>query len=210
MKPLLALFAIGLLGVGVSSCGGANKTTSSASQSSSSIAASTTSASDNTPTPDFTKVDKDNDNDYEAPADDTNNNSVLDAGQAASAPDKRAIVALVKRYYAAAAAEDGAAACSMLYTTIAETVPEDYGTSPPGPPYARGTTCPAVMTLIFKHEHRQLATKNAKLKVSRVRRTGEHQRLAVLSFDGLPERDIQVTHEGRTWKLEALLDSELP
>jgi hypothetical protein len=201
------LLASALLALGAGSCAGTGKTTSSTARSASPTAS--TASDSSPPTRNFTQVDEDKDNDVGAPADDTNNDSVLAFGRAASAPDKRAITALIERYYATATAADGAGGCSMLYTTIAEAVPEDYGISPPGPPYARGTTCQAVMTSIFKHEHRQLAAEDAKLRVSQVR-LKQNQGLVVLSFGKLPERQIQVTREGKQWKLEALLDSELP
>jgi hypothetical protein len=205
MKSLLALCAIGLLGVYAGACGGASKGTASHVPSTTTTIASSTSA-----TSDYTKADSDRDNDgVGGPDGDTNNNGVLDFGHAANASDMRSITTLVQRYYAAAAAEDGAKACSMLYSTLAETVPEDYGTSPPGPAYARGTTCPAVMTLIFKHAHDKIATKFSKLRVSRVR-LKEHRGLAVLTFSGMPEREISVAREGHIWRITALLDSELP
>jgi hypothetical protein len=211
MKSLLALLAVALFGVGSSACGGASKSKGSASQTSSDVAATTptTTATRTTPARDYTKADADKDDDIGAGYDDTNNNSLLDFAHAASASDKQAITALVKRYYAAAAAEDGAKACSMLYFTLAEAVPEDYGQSPPGQPYMLGKTCPVVMTKLFKHFHSQVAAHNATLKVTRVR-LNQHHGLAVLSFGRMPERQISVAREGHTWKIEALLDSELP
>jgi hypothetical protein len=213
MKSLLGLLAVCLLGIGVTACGETSKSIGSASQSTSSTAATnttpSTTPSNTAPAPADTKVDGDKDNDISAPDDDTKNNSVLDFGHAASASEKQTITALVKRYYAAALAGDGAKACAMLYSTLAEAVPEDYGQSPPGQPYMRGTTCPAVMALLFKHFHKQLAVEVPVLKVSRVR-LDEHHGLAVLTFGNLPERDISVAREGHVWKIEALLDSELP
>jgi hypothetical protein len=213
MKSLFALLAVVLLGSSVAACGGTTKSTVSASQTGSSAAAtdstSSTTASNTTSTPDYKKVDADKDNDVGAAEDDKSNNSVLDFAQPASASEKQAITTLVKRYYAAALAGDGAKACTLLYSTLAEAVPEDYGQSPPGQPYMRGTTCPAVVTLLFKHFHSQLAAEVPVLKVSRVR-LDEHHGLAVLSFAKLPERQISVAREGHIWKIEALLDSELP
>jgi hypothetical protein len=204
MRPLLVLYTTGLLSIGASACGAASHTASST------TAASTTTTVSSKSTQDYTKSDRDKDNDgIHASFDSDNNSSVLDFGHEANASEKRTITALVKHYYAAAAAEDGAKACSMIYSTFAEAIPEDYGTSPPGPSFARGTTCPAVMTKVFKHFHNQVAIKFAKLDVSRVR-TKERQGLAILRFGTLPEREIRVTREGHTWKIEALLDSELP
>lgn len=211
MKPLLALLAVVLLGVGASACGSSGKGTGSTSQTPSTVAATTaaTTTASTTPPPDFRKADRDRDNDIGAPDDDKNNNSVLNFGHAASASDEQAISSLVKRYYAAGLAEDGAKACSMIYSTLAEAVPEDYGQSPPGPVYMRGTTCPTVLALMFKHFHHQLSVQVPLLKVSRVR-LNEHHGLAVLKFGKMPERQIPVAREGHVWKIEALLDSELP
>jgi hypothetical protein len=211
MRPLLGLLAMVLFGLSASACGSSGKGTASTSQTSSTVAATTaaTTTASATPPPDFRKVDRDQDNDVGAPADDTSNKSVLDFGRAAGASDARQITALVKRYYAAGLAEDGAKACSMIYSTLEEAVPEDYGQSPPGQPYMRGTTCPVVLSLMFKHFHHQLTVQVPLLKVSRVR-LDEHHGLAVLRFGGMPERQIPVAREGHVWKIEALLDSELP
>ena len=72
-------------------------------------------------------------------------------GHAASAADRQAVTALVKRYYRAVAAADGRTACSLMYSSLEQGIAEDYG-QPPGPPYARGKTCPVVMSKIFKNQ----------------------------------------------------------
>jgi hypothetical protein len=213
MKSLLALFAIGLLSVYVAACGSTNKDSSSSASSTTNtpktVSISTT-PTDTAPAPAETKADADKDNDSAAGQfDDTNNDRVLDYGQAASAANARVITALVKRYYTAAYTENGAEACSMLYSTLEESVPEDYGQSPPGQPYMRGTTCAAVLTLLFKHFHPQLVAEYPKLQVARVRLI-EHHGIVVLHFGTLPERQISVSREGHTWKVESLLDSEVP
>ena len=74
----------------------------------------------------------------------------------------------------------------MLYSTYAEAVPEDYGTSPPGPSWARGSTCAAVLTHVFNHEHAEIAAKLPKLKIARIR-IEEHRGLVVLSFHKIPQ-----------------------
>jgi hypothetical protein len=215
MRLLLVLFATGLLGICLAACGSADKgaspsTHDSAASTAAKTVAVSTVPSHAPPAPVQTKTDADKDNDSGAiAADEKNNSSVLDLGHAASASDQRAIAALIKRYYAAALAENGAKACSMLYSTIAESVPEDYGISPPSQPYMRGTTCPAVLTLLFKHYHPQIALEYPKLEVARVRLV-EHQGIAVLHFGALPERQISVGREGHTWKLKALLDGAMP
>jgi|GEM_PF-1484252 len=221
MRRLLACFATVWLGVTLCACGGAGTHSSPSAQVSSAAASDTTtgatspvsssvhSATDNDNDSAFTKADNDNDNDSGAPGDDKNNNSVLDAFHAASPADERTIASLIKRYYAVALAGQGAKACSMIYSTLAESVPEDYGLSPPGPPYMRGTTCPAVLSLMFKHFHTELVAELPKLEVARVRLEG-HRGLAVLRFGKAPQRQLQVAREGHVWKLASLLDSELP
>jgi hypothetical protein len=213
MKSLLALVGIALLGICMSACDssskGADATTTSASTKPLAEKSPSTVPTETTPASAVTKADADKDNDREAARDDSENNSVLDFGQEANASYTRAITTLIKRYYAAAYTENGTKACSLIYSTLAEAVPEDYGQSPPGPAYMSGTSCPAVMTLLFKHFHPQLALEYPKLKVARVRLI-EHHGIAILSFGSLPERQIPVAREGHTWKVQALLDSELP
>jgi hypothetical protein len=211
-KPLLALLALlaaAPLSLGICACGGAGTESTSASNVTSTTAATTTSTSESAFAPTATKADSDKDDDVGAPYDDKSNDAVLNVGHAASAGDRHKIVALIQSYYKAALRGDGAKACTMIYSTLAESVPEDYGTSPPGPPYMRGTTCPAVLTLLFRHYHSQLALELPKLKVTRVR-LEEHHGLAVLRSGTMPERQIPVAREGHVWKLSALLDSQLP
>lgn len=213
MKSLLALLAVCLLSGCMVACGGSGKsTTSGASTTVSSTktdATGSTVPTDTTPAHVETKADADKDNDLEAPYDDTNNNSTLNFGHEANSADTRTITALIKRYYTAALAENGAKACSMIYSTLEEAVPEDYGQSPPGPSYMSGTTCSAVLSLLFKHFHPQITLEYPKLVVARVRLV-EHHGYAILHFGTLPERQIDVSREGHTWKIGQVLDSEVP
>jgi len=235
MRPLLALCVLGLACVSMTACGGAHKSATPIPRASSIAAATTTPSTTSTESAvsgEEEKLDADKDKDINSPDEDdkgkpppldrdndsdsngksyfdSDDKNLLDFGHAANTSDRQTVTSLVRRYYAAAAAEDGAKACSMIYSNYAEAVPEDYGTSPPGPPYARGTTCPTVLTLIFKHFHNQVASRLPKLAVSRVR-IKERQGLAILSFGTLSGREIHFVREGHAWKLEALLDSELP
>ena len=213
MRSLLALLATVALGFTTVACGSASKIAGTATQTSPSATAAGVDAPrtppGTAPSPAYTKADRDKDNDIGAPYDDTNNDSILDFAHPASAPDKRAITALLNRYYAAAAAGDGAKACTMLPPTLVKIIPEDYGQSP-GPSYLRGgKTCSAVMALLFKHFRDQLAAELPLLKVTRVR-LDRHHGLAVLNFGRMPERQISVAREGHTWRVEVLLDDELP
>jgi hypothetical protein len=209
MKQLLAAFAIGAVCVCLVACGSTNKA-GSGSQTSTTTeeAAVSTTPTNAPPAPAQTKPDADNDNDFGAIRDEPNNDRSVDFGHEADPSDKRAVTALIKRYYGAAVKGEGAKACSMLYSTLEESVPEDYGISPPSKPYLRGTTCPAVLSLLFKHYHPQLALEYPRLEVARVRLI-EHHGITILHFGKLPEREIVIAREGHTWKLDALIDSEM-
>jgi hypothetical protein len=153
--------------------------------------------------------DRDNDSDSSGKSYfDSDDSSVRGFGHAASSVDSKTIASLVKRYFAAATTGDGVAACSMFVSSIARSVPEDLG-GPAGPLYARGSTCAAVMSKAFEHYHRQIAAHAATLEIAdiRVKRGGG---VAVLAFKKLPGREIHVAREGGGWKIEALLDRELP
>jgi hypothetical protein len=208
MKILLALLATTAISLAGGGCG----STSRPPRPASTVAASTTDANRTEATKTeqiYTKADADHDNDVGAPSDDTNNNSVLDYGDAASTADEQAVTKLIKRYYAAAVAGNGSGACSMLISTLAEAVAEDYGHGSAGPRYlSSGTTCPSVMKLLFEHSHTALLAAVPSLKVTRVRVMG-HGGLAIISF-GAVERQAGVIREGHTWKVTALLDSEIP
>ncbi len=139
---------------------------------------------------------------------DGDDSRILRYGRPAGEPAKREITALVKRYYAAANAENGVKACSMIYSIYAEAVPEDYGTSPPGPAWARGNTCGQVMDRIFAHAHDEIASKFPKLRVTEVRVKGRRG-LAVLRFAKIPPSEVAVRLEGKAWRLSTLLDDQL-
>ncbi len=209
MRRLLALAMIALPAVGLFACGGSGAGGSShvSPVSDPDDVATTVATSETSPVPLDSRVDSDKDNDIGAPYDDTNNSSSF--GHAANLSERRAITALLKHYYATALAGNGARGCSMLYSTLAEAAVEDDA-QPPGPVYMRGAkSCAAVMTLLFKHYHAQLAAELPKLRVTRVR-LEEHHGIAFLSFGALPERQISVVREGHTWKLNTIYDQELP
>lgn len=221
MKALLALIALGMVGIALTACG---------SSSSSENAASASRASSTTAThpPDTTspaapsnfgppstgpepsrreleKYDRDED-DHTNVADDNNPNP---AGYVAAKPaDARAITSLVGRYYAAALAGDGAKGCSMFKPTFVQAIPLDYGKL--GPVYLRHVagTCPAVISALFRHEHRKLSGEVPRMRVVRVSVDGA-QGVAFLLFGRLHERFISVLREGRIWRIAAVLDGEL-
>lgn len=126
-------------------------------------------------------------------------------GQAPSATDRRAIVALTTRYLRAARAADGRRACSLIYSLFAEAIPEDYGRGA-GPAYSRGDTCPVVMTKIFRRDRAQLS---GRFVVTDVRVRGQQARALVGSATA-PAGYLQLRRERHVWKVDALLTQPLP
>lgn len=139
---------------------------------------------------------------------DRDDRSALDYGQAAPAPVRRQIVALVEGYYSAAAKGDGARACSLVYRSLAKTFSQDLGQG--GPRYLRGlSTCAAVLSRIFSDNHAQLAAYDSALTVPTVR-VSKGLGIALLASGRLPGRQIETIREQGTWKIFALTDKELP
>jgi hypothetical protein len=208
MKQLLALLAAALLAVYACSCGDSSKNTNAADSTSHTAPTGTSAAASIPPATVETNADADKDNDAGTVGEDTRNNRIPNFGHAADTSDLRAITSLVKRYYAAALTEDGAKACSLLYSTLAEAIPEDYSGTP-GVSYMHGAkTCAEAMTLLFKHYHPQLVLEVPKLQVHLVRLEQNHG-VGLLSFGRLPERETSFLREGHVWKMTALLDREI-
>jgi hypothetical protein len=231
-KLLLALLPILVSGTSLIACAGGHKSASSTSQSSpqptsavgapSEIATGSRSGRALRGDEDHDLIgdsDQDNnaDNDHDPSADYKTNTEAGDYhdeddgdlavyGHTAGKADTRTITALVKRYYVAAAAGDGAAACSMIGSTLAETIPEDYGREP-GPSYLRGgKTCQAVASLLFKHLHSQTT---GAVQVTNVLVTGSHA-LALFGSRTMPASDIALKRERGVWKIDGLIGGPLP
>lgn len=234
-RSLLASLAIALIVVGLGACGSSGKDAGSASEASATTVATAAKsgapASGASTTPSAAvnsfKGDEDDDesasnhtstsNKYDNDADfdndaiknksyyDGDDSAISASGRAASPAEERAIAALVKRYYAAAAASDGAKACRLIYSTLEEAIPEDYG-QPPGPAYSRGKTCAVVMSKTFAHAHSQLAGGFA---VTGVRVEGKEAH-ALLGSRTLPASFILLRRERGAWKIYELLGQPLP
>jgi hypothetical protein len=132
-----------------------------------------------------------------------NDDYISTYGQEASGADRQAILKLVENYYAAAVADDGARACTLIYSTLAKAVPEDYG-KPPGPPDTRGKTCAVVMSKFFKRAPGQPFSTLATTRTTGVRIIGDHA-FVQLTSKSMPTGEISVLREGRSWKIETLI-----
>jgi hypothetical protein len=214
MKLLGALLAIALSGIGLVACGGASKQSNSKASTvaaTTAPVAATTESSSSASTQVQGSPPKDRDKDADNPTRsyfDKDDNDILAYGQNATTSDTRAMAAVVRRYYAAAVKDDGAGGCSAIYSLVAESIPEDYG-QPPGPPSLSGKTCAVVMTKMFKQNSRQFGPDPARSRIIAARVLG-NRGYAVLGAHTRPERYILMHREFGTWKVQSLVDSELP
>jgi hypothetical protein len=159
-----SLSALALCCMGFSACGGASAVSGTRSDSTASAAPRAPLAARvvSNRSPHSRQGRSDNDGDGDNGKDDNG------WGHAASPVDRQAVVGLLKRYYAVATAGDAAAGCALIYSLLAEEVPELYG-EPPGPPSLRGSTCEEVVSKLFRQKHRQLVVDSATLEVIGVR-----------------------------------------
>ncbi len=154
----------------------------------------------------------DNDNDGDG-YDDSDDYQVLGYGHAADPILQRTVTRIVTRYLTAAAAKNGSTACSLLDARInkgsrlLDAIPLPYTPGPNSP--MRGKSCAKVMSQLFGEDHKQLGSEISSLEVTGLRVSGLHG-LALLRFTTTGERDIDVVREGGAWKIDALLDSQLP
>jgi hypothetical protein len=153
------------------------------------------------------------DDDFKHSEFDSDDPQLRDYGHAARPGDRRAISIVALRYLGAAGAGDSVLACSLLARRAAQPdlrieVPEEYE-----PPASRsnlhGKSCPEVASPIFAENRAELATELPTVRVTAVRVRGDRG-LALLGFAAIPERWIAVAREGESWKVDALLDSEVP
>ena len=137
---------------------------------------------------------------------DGDDEGIVDFGHPASASLKRTLAALVKRYYALALAGDGQHACAMLIPGLARAVPEDYGHRSAGPAYLRAaTSCPAVLTLLFKHVHAQLDARSVITGV----RVSEDYAQVLLGSRTAPASSIALQREDGVWWVDEISASPL-
>lgn len=160
---------------------------------------------------DVTTGDSDHDFDHDLPKQggyyDSDDAPVRGFGSAATGTEKRALTLLAQRYFVAAARADGAAGCSLFTSNFIKAVPEDYGHGSAGPSYlSAGRTCAAVLTLLFKHMHAELA---APIKVTAVRVKGD-EALTLIGSHVMPANALMAHREAGSWRLVGLVGSPLP
>jgi hypothetical protein len=212
MRSLLALLAAALLGVGTTGCGDAGNAGSTSQPPSDTIAAASDSSgavSSATSPGGYSKKDgdKDNDDNLRGNKSAENDDAALlhSYGGDVAQVVRQEVTALVRRYYTAALAADGVRACSLLSASLAGGVAEE-----PAQPSATTNSCASTVAALFRQQHTQLAADDVPtMGVTEVRAKG-NLGLAVLGFRRLPEGEILIAREGGAWKIDSLLDSEMP
>jgi hypothetical protein len=199
MLATIASVSMIMSGCGETDTSGSNDRTSSSLGATALRASATAKSASSPPTQASRSSDIDGDSD--------NNDDDYAYGNAASPADRRAVTEMVKRYYTAAAAMDGVKGCSLIYSLLAEEIPELYGEIPDSP-QLKGTTCSVVMSKLFKENHSRLVSDAATLQVRSVR-VMHNRALVMMSFRSMPQRDILVHREHRTWRIDELLDTKL-
>jgi hypothetical protein len=203
------LQSIALLGVSVGACGDAGRHTGSAPESF--HGAHVEGVSSAAPRGGYLRGDGDVD---DADGRDEDNYRISHYGHVVSAAQERAIATLVRRYYAAGVAGDGATACSLIYPSLANSpslgeAAEAAYPPAPGVPPLRGESCARIMSSLFKEDHRRLAADIDGMEVTSMRVKG-NKGVVLLGFRTTPERQIPVRRRHARWKIDALLDEELP
>jgi hypothetical protein len=140
---------------------------------------------------------------------DSDDMAITDFGQAASPAETRTIAEVVKSYYRAAAADNGAEACALTYSTVAKSIPEDYGRATTGPPALRGKTCAVVMSKLFGLYHGRMVDISVHRRVIEVR-IADREALALMGSASAVKNNLAVRRENGLWKIAAVNDSSMP
>jgi hypothetical protein len=137
---------------------------------------------------------------------DSDDGPVRNFGRRATPRQRLALIMLVDDYYAVATAANGAAACSLMFSLLEESIPEQWAQAP-GPKYLRGLkTCPEVLTHLFKHIHSLLALP---FRVTEVRVKGKLAQV-LLASPALPARLMEARSEAGVWKIDRVTAGGLP
>jgi hypothetical protein len=149
------------------------------------------------------KLDADKDNDNRTGSyHDSDDIPVLRYGRAMRPSEAQPIAALVARYYQAAAAGDGRTACSLLFAPVAQSLPEEEGSS--------SSSCAHAIARLFRRRARRLKSEAQRLDVVGVRVEADRG-WALLSFghDRPPGRAL-LERQGSTWRIAQPFRSEMP
>jgi hypothetical protein len=131
--------------------------------------------------------------------------SIQKYGSKAGSSDSGTIASAVTRYYAAIAAGDGAAACSLLAPSVARAIVKTFSRAPA----LRGKGCSEIIPKLLKVGAGPTRAAFVGVKVTSVRVDG-NRAFALLHSRETPSGEIPMIREAGTWKVNALIGSNLP
>jgi hypothetical protein len=129
-----------------------------------------------------------------------NDDYISTYGHEAREPERHEIAEMVNRYYREALAGDGSLACSLVYSTLAKSVAQEYGASVG----LSNSNCSTVLPKLFQRAPGLYPADLASTRVTGVRVRGRNG-FVQLSSRGMPTGEIAIAREGRSWKLIALV-----
>jgi hypothetical protein len=202
MRPLFTMLTIALVGLSANGCGGTDKNPSSTPSSVATAPAAAATSTSSIPGGGTSHTGNEPYSQREA-------RLYLNFGHKANDTETHRVTALVTSYYAAASVGDDVKACSLVYSSVAKNAPEDYGESF-GPHHLHATSCPAVLSLVFKYRRGGPTADLTAIKVASVHVDDHGVGVAFLRAPGMPSGEIAVQREGNSWKVLQLLGSALP
>lgn len=130
--------------------------------------------------------------------------SIQTYGHKAAASDTEAIASIVRRYYSALGAGNGAGACELLSASIGGMIVRTFGNSPA----LHGKSCGAILQALFKSGPARESLRKG-VEVTAVRVNGDRA-FALLHGPTISSGEIPMLREGGSWKVNALVGSNLP
>jgi hypothetical protein len=136
---------------------------------------------------------------------DRDDNEILRFGRAASPAEMPEIAALARNYYADAAADNARAACKLIFSVVAEALPEQYGVK------TYGRSCVSVTSKLFRLKHAIYVERHQTLQITGALVEDAHG-FILLRFHAPNAYDehLRLRREGNRWTLHQLLDEGLP
>jgi len=186
-------------------CGSAHSTSTSSPNTAAAVGTTPSGSTTTSASAGYLKEDGDNDGeDHGHTQTGENDDQSLFASYSPASPQQaRTISTLVRNYYQASSAENARRACELLSASLLSGLV-------PGPATGGHGGCATMFEPLLAQQHRRLLEDQVTtMTVIRVLVKGQVG-LVVVGFRAMPESDIVVAREGRTWKIDALFDSLVP
>lgn len=159
-------------------------------------------------------VENDDDDDDKGRSHDPDDGRLWTLGRPATKSERGAIQSLAQRFFDDARTGETARACELIVpqfarsTKLAAAVPPAYLPAP-GSLVFHHQDCMQVEAQLFQLDHERLVAESPTVKAISIRVAGDRA-LVLLGFRTTSERELNVQHSGGTWKIDGLLDGEVP